>query len=336
MQAVTRTTGIGGGAAVLRLRNGLFQGTMRSMPLDTMPKISLGSWAFSFGPFEADPWSWERFVEYTAEHGYDGVEINAVPPHPHPDQYDTAAKCRELVARLQDRGLGVSGYAVNGHLPDLQAAPPAVVSPQRFVAALRPYLRFCSNAGIGALRMDTASRPEELDQATYEARFANAVGCLRALAAAAAEHGVTLMWEFEPGFWLNKPSEVVRLHEEVGHPHFKLLFDTSHAYLGAVVGSRHTGTPETLPGGTAEYAALIRDRMGHLHLIDSDGELHDDDTSTHIAFGQGSVDFPATLQALGPRLGEMAWWCVDFCFNPAGPEGAKLAVPFLRNLARSL
>ena len=229
------------------------------MRLHTIPKISLGSWAFSFGPFEADPWSWERFVDYTAEHGYDGVEINAVPPHPHPDLYDTAAKRRELMARLGDRGLGVSGYAVNGHLPDLEAAPPALAGPRQFVATLRPYLRFCSDAGIGALRLDTASPPEPLAAATYEARFANAVRCLQALAAAAADHGVTLMWEFEPGFWLNKPSEVVRLHDAVGHPNFKLLFDTSHAYMGAVVGSRHTGAPETLPGGavSARLGAFI-------------------------------------------------------------------------------
>lgn len=300
------------------------------------PKISLGSWAFSFGPFEADPWSWNRFVDFTAESGYDGVEINAQPPHPHPDQYDTRAKCQELMTRLADKGLGVSGYAVNGGFHELQATPPATANPRQFVDVLRPYLQFCTHAGIGALRMDTASPPVELDPATYERRFTNAVQCLRAAAAAAADHGVTLMWEFEPGFWLNKPSEVVRLHDEVDHAHFKLLFDTSHAYMGAVVGARHTGTQEKLAGGTAEYATMIRDRMGHLHLIDSDGELHDDDTSTHIAFGEGLVDFPATLAALGPRLADIHWWCVDFCFNPAGPEGARIAVPFLHKLAGSL
>ena len=299
-------------------------------------KISLGSWAFSFGPFESDPWSWDRFVDFTADNGYDGVEINAQAPHPHPDQYDTPAKCRELMTRLADKGLGVSGYAVNGHFPDLAAAPPATASPGQFVDALRPYLQVCTNAGIGALRMDTASPPDELDSSEYDKRFANAVQCLRAAAAAAAGHGVTLMWEFEPGFWLNKPSEVVRLHDEVDHAHFKLLFDTSHAYMGAVMASRHTGTAERLAGGTAAYAAMIRDRMGHLHVIDSDGELHDDDTSTHIAFGEGFVDFPATLEALKPRLADMQWWCVDFCFNPEGPQAAKAAVPFLHKLAGSL
>ena len=91
----------------------------------TTPKISLGSWAFSFGPFESAPWSWDRFVDFTADNGYDGVEINAQAPHPNPDHYDTPAKCRELMTRLADKGLGVSGYAVNGHFPDLAAAPPA-------------------------------------------------------------------------------------------------------------------------------------------------------------------------------------------------------------------
>ena len=54
-----------------------------------------------------------------------------------------------------------------------------------------------------------------------------------------------LVWEFEPGFWLNKPSEVKNLVEAVDHAHFKLLFDTSHAYMGAVVGARQTGEKET-------------------------------------------------------------------------------------------
>ena len=40
------------------------------------PKFSIGSWAFSFGPFESNPWSFQKFMEYAAEAGYDGIEIN--------------------------------------------------------------------------------------------------------------------------------------------------------------------------------------------------------------------------------------------------------------------
>ena len=39
------------------------------------PKISLGSWACYFGPFESDPWSFSKLIKYTAEAGYDGVVI---------------------------------------------------------------------------------------------------------------------------------------------------------------------------------------------------------------------------------------------------------------------
>ena len=39
------------------------------------PKFSFGSWAFSFGPFADDPWSFDRFVDYAVDAGYDGIEI---------------------------------------------------------------------------------------------------------------------------------------------------------------------------------------------------------------------------------------------------------------------
>ena len=100
-----------------------------------------------------------------------------------------------------------------------------------------------------------------------------------------------LVWEFEPGFWLNKPSEVNRVVDAVDHPHFKLLFDTSHAYMGAVVGARQTGEKETLAGGVVDYARLLAPHIGHFHVIDSNGSLHHGETSTHTPFGAGAYRF---------------------------------------------
>ena len=57
-----------------------------------IPRFSLGSWAFSFGPFENDPWDFDRFLAYAAEAGYDGIEINGFRPHPHPDDFGDDAK----------------------------------------------------------------------------------------------------------------------------------------------------------------------------------------------------------------------------------------------------
>ena len=291
------------------------------------PKLSLGSWAFAFGPFERDPWPFSRVLAFIAEAGYDGVEINGFPPHPHPVDYDTPAKCKALVKEIEGYGLGISGYA-----PAFADVPPAEVDPDVYLGVFRTYLDFCMHCGITTLRVDTVSPPAPLPPDEYEARFARLAGTWHAAAAEAARAGVRMVWEFEPGFWLNKPSEVVRVVEAVGHGNFKLLFDTSHAYMGAVIGARQTGSKETLSGGVSAYGRLLGDTIGHLHLIDSDGSLHDNETSTHVAFGKGQIDFREALTAIVPAIGPLPWWCVDFCFNPQTPTAGKDAVPFVRAL----
>jgi sugar phosphate isomerase/epimerase len=44
------------------------------------PKLSLGSWAFSFGPFSENPWPFSSVLQFIADAGYDGVEINGFRP----------------------------------------------------------------------------------------------------------------------------------------------------------------------------------------------------------------------------------------------------------------
>ena len=76
-------------------------------------KISLGSWAFSFGPYTNDPVPFDRTVKRLAEAGYDGVEICGFPPHVTLDSYPTRSSRQEIVNLLRDNGLGVSGYAAD-------------------------------------------------------------------------------------------------------------------------------------------------------------------------------------------------------------------------------
>ncbi|MBW7461488.1 sugar phosphate isomerase/epimerase, partial [Paenibacillus sepulcri] len=117
-------------------------------------------------------------------------------------------------------------------------------------------------------------------------------------------------------------------------PAFKVLFDTSHAYMSGTVGARHAGAKELLPGGIAEYARLLKGHIGHFHLIDSDGTLHDDETSTHAAFGAGLIDFPEILAELKPAIETMEWWCVDFCFSAEVEEWGRQAIAFIRERIR--
>jgi len=295
------------------------------------PKISIGTWAFCFGPFQSDPWPLSRVLQYAADTGYDGVELNGFRPHVHWDDYDTPTKCAELKKRIEGFGLGISGYA-----PDLTQVPPSLVESDAYLETVRECLFVCEQCGIKILRVDTVSPPEELPAAAYDQRFARLVKTWDAAAQDAGAAGVLLVWEFEPGFWLSKPSEVKRVVESVASKNFRLLFDTSHAYMGAVVGSRHTGQKEVLPGGVVEYAQSLGEAIGHLHLIDSDGTLHDDETSTHAPFGKGFVDFRAVLSSIKPLVSRMKWWCADFCFNAEAESIGRDAVPFLRNLVEEM
>ena len=70
---------------------------------------------------------------------------------------------------------------------------------------------------------------------------------------------------------------------------------------------------DILPGGVKEFLDKLSGRIGAIHLIDSDGTLHGDETSTHRPFGEGFIDF----EDLTPRLlavPNIQWWTIDMCF----------------------
>jgi sugar phosphate isomerase/epimerase len=289
------------------------------------PLLSIGSWAFAFGPFAEEPWSFSRVLQYAEASGYDGIEINGFEPHPTPENYPTRENRLELLAEIHSYGLGISGYA-----PDFTSVPPAIVEQNQYLELLKSYIAFASDLGITTLRVDTVSPPEVLSAQEYEERFARLAATWKAAGELAAQAGMNIVWEFEPGFWLNKPSEVKRLIEAVNHSSFQILFDTSHAYMSGVMGARHMGTVEILTGGIIEYAKLLEGHIGHFHLIDSDGTLHEDETSTHAAFGEGHIDFAAFLAKMKPTISKLKWWCVDFCFNAEVEEWGRRAVPFIQ------
>ncbi len=294
-------------------------------------KFSIGSWAFSFGPFEDKPWSFEAFLNYCAEANYDGIEINGFLPHPHPDVYDTKEKCLELKKEINGFGLGISGYA-----PDFRHVPAAEVSQADHLKEIEKTLAFCNHMDIEVLRVDTISPPDKFLDEEYEQRFKQLATTWRAAADICQKSGVKLVWEFEPGFWLNKPSEVLGIVQEVNHDNFQVLFDTSHAYMCAVVGARQNGEKEILDGGIVEFANMLKGHIGHFHLIDSDGTLHDNETSTHAPFGDGHIDFVPVIEAIKDEVMPLPWWCFDFCFCPTTERDVKKAIPFVHNIIKQL
>jgi sugar phosphate isomerase/epimerase len=143
-----------------------------------------------------------------------------------------------------------------------------------------------------------------------------AVETWKVCAKEAADKGIYVTWEFEPGFAFNKPSDIFRILDEVNSDDFGVMYDACHAHMIAAVGARQPGQKETLPGGAVELAQRLKGKINHIHLIDSDGTLHDDETSTHAPFGDGILDFDALVPVLLDSGIKHDWWTIDLCFWP--------------------
>ena len=290
-------------------------------------KISLGSWAFSFGPYAGNPVPLDQIVERLAQAGYDGIELSGFPPHVALDDYPTRQSRRDLAKFIADHRLGISGYS-----GDFSWVNPTVDGhKQKYLDLFRRHVELCSDLGSPLIRVDTVSAPGSVADAVYRKSFDLLAATWHDAAAIAGDSGIRMTWEFEPGFIFNKPSEVLAMHKQVDHPNFQIMFDTCHAYMCGVVGARQHGARDVLPGGVKEFLQKLSGRIGAIHLIDSDGTLHGDETSTHRPFGEGLIDF----EALTPRLLEVPnieWWTIDMCFWAGSWELIESSRRFLNQL----
>jgi sugar phosphate isomerase/epimerase len=102
-----------------------------------------------------------------------------------------------------------------------------------------------------------------------------------------------------------------------------------------VMGARQGEDPELVDSIVA-YAEALLPFIRHVHLADSDGTLHDQDTSTHVPLGKGRLDFPGLVRALSPIADRLPWWCVDLCYCDGADAKATAALAYARQLVDQL
>ena len=294
-------------------------------------RLSIGSWAYCFGPYKDHPVPFDTVIEKLAALRFDGVELGGFPPHPNPAECASKPQRDELRRKLAGYGLAFSGLAA-----DLWSFPIVTQDDNSaWMAAFETNLQFATDLGIESIRFDTVSPPDIFEKEKIDPRrgWDRVVKTFRAAAEKAAGRGMRTVWEFEPGFAFNKPSEIVRLPDEVGQKNFFVLYDTCHAHMCAAVGARQPGEREALAGGAFELLGRLRGKIGHVHLIDSDGTLHNDETSTHAPFGQGVLDFDRLIPAIVASNLLTNWWTIDLCFWPNAWEVTADAKTFLDRMA---
>jgi sugar phosphate isomerase/epimerase len=317
-----------------------------------MKRISIGTWAFVFN--QKQPIEFSEIVAGLKRLGFDGLELGGFGIHPNPTTAWTAASWhrdpagayRAICAAIRDtwesQGLGCSGLAADLWSERLISAPDA----KSYLNSFRKNLDFCTRLGIAAIRVDTTEPPNILGPVPGEkplpdrpaVPYADALkrvaATWRRCAKEAADQGIRVVWEFEPGFAFNKPSDILRVIEAVNHDHFMTMFDTCHAHNIAVMGARQPGKKETLPGGIGELAGKLKGKIGRLHLIDSDGTLNEHGTSTHPPFGEGVLNFDEFMPALVAAGCPDDWWTIDLCFWPDAWKATARCKKFVDRLNR--
>jgi sugar phosphate isomerase/epimerase len=280
-------------------------------------RISIGTWAFAIDPGEERPVPFSEVVARLAELGFDGLELGGFGGHPNPDALVGGQERAEVRELWESRGMGCSGLAADLWSERL------ITSPKRdsYVAAFTKNVHFCKALNIDVIRVDTTEPPGILGEipgeepaalvVDYHDALGRVVHTWKECASIAADHGLRVVWEFEPGFAFNKPSDIFRILDGVNADNFYTLFDTCHANMVVVHGARQVGKHETLPGGIAELAQRLEGKIGRSHLIDSDGTLHEKHTSTHVPFGEGELDFDAIVPALVKAGCPDDWWTID-------------------------
>ena len=307
-------------------------------------RISIGTWAYTIGPYQNDPVPFEEVCSKLKELKFDGLELGAfnfhANAHPNPTNCPTKESRQAVLETMNKYGLEFSGIAVDlwsypGH--EIHLAD-AIDGGAGYLAEFRKQLDFTCDLGIKLFRVDTVQPPNLLVGATpsdIDLARANVIKTWKEASKIAADRGVDLSWEFEPGFVFNRPSDIIRIINEIDEPNFGAMFDTCQAYTVGVVGTRQTGgTPETVEGGVLGFAKKLRGRINHIQLMDSDGSLSDiNNLSFHAPFFTGKIDFGPVLEELNAHSGvKHDWWTIDPCFWPdawPGTAEAKKACDLL-------
>jgi len=305
---------------------------------------------------------------------YDAVEIHGFGDECNPflfgksasDGYIDLEVAKELAGKIADQGLVVSGFAGNFH-PDGMTMTTDEGMDQYF-ELFQKFSDYAKVMGAQIIRVDGI---EDSNKIVGESEFdiIDRMGQTWAKCADyAQQRGQYITMEFEPEFVGSRPSQIVAISNAVKKyvssaaetaKTWGILYDTCHGQTVAIEGHKQFGHYGELTGDAREtfrsqlgfitYPVTNDVNINHVHIIGSDGSLHDNKTSAHIPIhaklgewtgpGQDAEDL-LEYATLLPHLFTHAnlnqnIWTVDTCFRIEGMAEAKVCLPHMREFART-
>lgn len=216
-----------------------------------------------------------------ADLGYQGVALTLDHHHLDPFGPGLAARVAEVARRLTGLGLSVvietgARYLLDPwrkHAPTLLDDNPALR-----VEFLRRAVAIGADLGAEAVSFWAGVRPATVDPRTAWDRLV--AGCA-GLVEAAADAGVVLGFEPEPGMLVEDIAGWWRLREALGAPPpFGITLDIGHC---------RCLEPVPVP----ECVARVAPHLVNVQIDDMRRGVHE-----HLEFGAGEIDFPPVLRAL--------------------------------------
>jgi sugar phosphate isomerase/epimerase len=293
-------------------------------------RFSIGTWAYAFGTSKENSVDFATILQRLRAIGLDGIELGAFPPHPDADSHAAPAERQALRQQVKDHGLEFSGLAANLWRHKVISEPDNAP----YLAAFGKNLDFAHDLGIDCIRVDTLEPPEVFAKTGTEPNVGRQrlVKTWDKCAKRAADRGIRVAWEFEPGFAFNKPLEIVGVVAEVrslANPNFGVLYDTGHAHACAALGAGQAQPQETLAGGAIEFLQLLKEKIVHIHLSDVDGSPPDP-----VPLGKGVLDWNRLIPKIVNAGAPSDWWCIDQCIWPQPWEATADAKRFLQPLRK--
>jgi len=275
-------------------------------------KISRGSWCLAFG-FDPMP-TLEQVVKVLSAFGYDGIELAGFFDHATVEKYPDEASRKKLAQWItEEHGLELVGYAP-GPYGDFGRLPWATGSDEvvaEYEKCFEEYLKFCVDCGIPSMRIDPGDFGPLAHDADYGKAWDRVVTLFQQHAQRGREEGVEMLWELESGQIFVKPSEAVKLLNDVGDDNLKLMYDIGHVEACAVLAHNQVQPHERLAGGQLEFVEMMKGKIGHMHVCDTDSNTWHNAFGTHLGIGKGIIDFDALIPAVVDAGYTSKWWSVD-------------------------